>query len=53
MVTGMEDYQDSRVELMEETMRNINFYLKNEAVYYLAAIAQRVSISFKVASTIA
>ena len=52
MITGMDGYEDSRVTLMEEAMRNVKFYLKDEAVLYLAAIAQRVSISLKVAATI-
>ena len=49
MVTAMEGYDDSLVPLVDETMKNIKTYLKDEAARHAAD----VSISFKVALTIA
>ena len=53
MIAAMEGYDNSLVALVDETTKNIKTYLKDEAALHVASIAQRVSISLKVASTIA
>ena len=49
----MKGYENDLVELVDETTKNIQTYAKDEATLYIATIAQRVSISLKVKSTIA
>ena len=53
MVTVMEGCDDALVALVDETTKYIKNYLKDEAALHIASIAQRVSISLKIASTIA
>ena len=52
-ITAMKGYENDLVELVDETTKNIQTYAKDEATLYIATIAQRVSISLKVKSTIA
>ena len=52
IITAMEGYENDLVELVKETTKNIQTYAKGEATLYIATIAQRASISLKVASTI-
>ena len=47
----MGGYEDSLAALVDETTKNIQAYVKDEAAY-IATIAQRVNISLKVALTI-
>jgi len=53
MMTAMEGYEDSLAALIDETAKNIQTYVKDEAAHYIATIAQRVNLSLKVALTIA
>jgi hypothetical protein len=50
-MTVVEGYEDSLAALVDETTKNIQAYVKDEAAY-IATIAQRVNISLKVALTI-
>ncbi|KAI9574097.1 hypothetical protein HD554DRAFT_2228359 [Boletus coccyginus] len=52
-VSTKEGYEDSLAALINETDKNIQMYVKDEAAHYIAAIAQRVNLSLKVALTIA
>lgn len=53
MMIAKEGYEDSLAALINETDKNIQMYVKDEAAHYIAAIAQRVNLSLKVALTIA
>ena len=52
-IAAKNGYQDSLAVLVDETTKNIQTYVKDEAALYIATIAQRVNISLKVALTIA
>ena len=51
MMIVMGSYEDSLAALVDETTKNIQAYVNNEAAN-IATIAQRVNISLKVALTI-
>ena len=51
MMIVMRSYGDSLAALVDETTKNIQAYVNNEAAN-IATIAQRVNISLKVALTI-
>lgn len=52
-MTAVDGYEDSLAALVDETTKNIHTYIKDEAAHHIAAIAQRVNISLKLALTIA
>ncbi|KAF8126039.1 hypothetical protein EV363DRAFT_1528881 [Boletus edulis] len=51
LVSTTEGYEESLAALVDVTTKDIQKYVKDEAVHYIAAIAQRVSISVKIALT--